>query len=146
MILSRARAGSLFQVTWVGATDERSSIINPYHSIGSHKAPIAMEVLMHEASNRRENGPDESVCVADPRPMINERREDADKPSDVTRNEELVDIIFENITYTVSLGFRKGERPSRSLVINWTKKSPSLRINWSEEILLRPNITRVLGG
>lgn len=74
---------------------------------------------MHEASNRQENGPDASVCVAEPRSTFNERREDTDVASDAPHNEESVDIIFENITYTVSLGFRKGEPASRSHVINW---------------------------
>ncbi|XP_024879372.1 ATP-binding cassette sub-family G member 4 [Temnothorax curvispinosus] len=71
-----------------------------------------MEVLMHEASNRRENGTDTTVCMADPRSTFNERREDAGMPSDTAHNnnEESIDIIFENITYTVSLGFRRGEK------------------------------------
>jgi len=65
-----------------------------------------MEVLMHEASNQRENGFDASICMADSRSTFNERRED-NAYKDVKKS---IDIIFENITYTVSLGFRKGER------------------------------------
>ncbi|XP_011865692.1 PREDICTED: ATP-binding cassette sub-family G member 4 isoform X2 [Vollenhovia emeryi] len=69
-----------------------------------------MEVLMHEASNRRETSADTSVRTADPKSTPNERQEDANMPSDDAVNNALesVDIIFENITYTVSLGFRKG--------------------------------------
>ncbi|KAL6263485.1 hypothetical protein P5V15_006276 [Pogonomyrmex californicus] len=71
-----------------------------------------MEVLMHEASNRRENGTDALVCIAEPRFASDEKREDVDMTSNVASidGKESVDIIFENITYTVSLGFRKGEK------------------------------------
>ncbi|XP_077271586.1 ATP-binding cassette sub-family G member 4 [Temnothorax americanus] len=71
-----------------------------------------MEILMHEASNRRENGTNTTVCMADPRSTFNERREDAGMSPDTAHNnnEESIDIIFENITYTVSLGFRRGEK------------------------------------
>lgn len=69
-----------------------------------------MEVLMHEASNRRENGADASVCTVDSKSTFNERREnDGMSPDDSAINrQDSIDIIFEDITYTVSLGFRKG--------------------------------------
>lgn len=89
-----------------------------------------MEVLMHEASNRRENGADASVCMADPRSTFNEKRDDiGGMSSDAAHNNgrESIDIIFENITYTVSLGFRKGERPSSPLITNWIEKSSRLQ-------------------
>ncbi|KYN41879.1 ATP-binding cassette sub-family G member 4 [Trachymyrmex septentrionalis] len=67
-----------------------------------------MEVLMHEASNRQENNA--SVCIVEPK-STSKRREDG-TPSDATHNngKEPVDIIFENITYTVSQRFKREEK------------------------------------
>ncbi|KAG5321641.1 ABCG4 protein, partial [Pseudoatta argentina] len=67
-----------------------------------------MEVLMHEASNRQENNA--SVCTVEPKSTF-KRREDG-MPSDAahSNDKESVDIIFENITYTVSHRFRREEK------------------------------------
>ncbi|KAG5340176.1 ABCG4 protein, partial [Acromyrmex heyeri] len=67
-----------------------------------------MEVLMHEASNRQENNA--SVCTVEPKSTF-KRREDG-MPSDAAHSngKESVDIIFENITYTVSHRFRREEK------------------------------------
>ncbi|XP_012228224.1 ATP-binding cassette sub-family G member 4 [Linepithema humile] len=71
-----------------------------------------MEVLMHEASNRQDNGVASApICTVDLRSK--ETQEDVDDASShVTRDEvkKSIDIIFENITYNVSLGFRKGRK------------------------------------
>ena len=71
-----------------------------------------MEVLMHEASNRQENGvPGAPICMIDPRSAPKETQENVDDASDNTNDsiKKSIDIIFENVTYTVSLGFRKGK-------------------------------------
>ncbi|EGI62032.1 PREDICTED: ATP-binding cassette sub-family G member 4 [Acromyrmex echinatior] len=67
-----------------------------------------MEVLMHEASNRQENNT--SVCIVEPKSTF-KRREDG-MPSDAAHSngKESVDIIFENITYTISHRFRREEK------------------------------------
>ncbi|KAG5306218.1 ABCG4 protein, partial [Acromyrmex insinuator] len=67
-----------------------------------------MEVLMHEASNRQENNT--SVCIVEPKSTF-KRREDG-MPSDAahSNDKESVDIIFENITYTISHRFRREEK------------------------------------
>ncbi|KYN05399.1 PREDICTED: ATP-binding cassette sub-family G member 4 [Cyphomyrmex costatus] len=87
-----------------------------------------MEVLMHEASNRQENGANASVCIIEPKSTFNERREDDMTISDAanSNDKESIDIIFENITYTVSRPFRKekkeilhgisGRLPSKQLI------------------------------
>lgn len=67
-----------------------------------------MEILMHEASNRQEI----STNPADPKTVTNEKCEDIGELSHVgthDNNRESVDIIFENVTYTVNLGCKKGE-------------------------------------
>ncbi|KYQ52091.1 ATP-binding cassette sub-family G member 4 [Trachymyrmex zeteki] len=66
-----------------------------------------MEVLMHEASNRQENNANASACISESKSTF-KRREDS-MPSDA-HSKELVDIIFENITYTVSRRFRREEK------------------------------------
>ncbi|XP_012280877.1 ATP-binding cassette sub-family G member 1 [Orussus abietinus] len=69
-----------------------------------------MEVLMHEASK----GPEEEL-----KPCFEDRKSFAKEKPEIERNEskshfskiaanETMDIIFENINYVVSLGFRKG--------------------------------------
>lgn len=69
-----------------------------------------MEVLMHEASK----GPDEnenSTCTTYlEESRKNEEMEIKDKSPQITliKKEDYMDITFENITYNVSLGFRKG--------------------------------------
>lgn len=67
---------------------------------------------MHEASNRQESSADAPICMVDFKSTSTERQEDGTTPTHAVRNDskESVDIIFENITYTVSLGFRKGEK------------------------------------
>ncbi|KAL0103636.1 hypothetical protein PUN28_017727 [Cardiocondyla obscurior] len=67
-----------------------------------------MEVLMHEASNRRENGADTVGCATE----STFKREEISMSSGALRDKgmESIDIIFENITYTVNLGFRKGDK------------------------------------
>ncbi|EZA54901.1 hypothetical protein DMN91_009473 [Ooceraea biroi] len=73
-----------------------------------------MEVLMMEASNRQEaNAPAMPVCTADRKSPPKKKLEDVDDDtSSITRGngKESIDIIFENITYTVNLGFRKGQK------------------------------------
>lgn len=72
-----------------------------------------MEVLMHEASK----GPDEnenSTCCS----VYQEQSIKKDEEIEMERNknpqlslnkkDDYMDITFENITYNVSLGFRKG--------------------------------------
>lgn len=63
---------------------------------------------MHEASNRQENNT--SVCIVEPKSTF-KRREDG-MPSDAAHSngKESVDIIFENITYTISHRFRREEK------------------------------------
>ncbi|XP_043482366.1 ATP-binding cassette sub-family G member 4 [Leptopilina heterotoma] len=71
-----------------------------------------MEVLMHEASK----GPDEnenSTCTTYlEQSLRNEEMEIKDKNPQIAliKKEDYMDIIFENITYNVSLGFRKGAK------------------------------------
>ncbi|KAM0736709.1 ATP-binding cassette subfamily G member 4 [Formica fusca] len=70
-----------------------------------------MEVLIHEASNRQEIRASEPTCTIDLKSASKVKREDVDAPQIKHKdNKEPVDIIFENITYTVNLGFRKGNK------------------------------------
>jgi FKBP-type peptidyl-prolyl cis-trans isomerase (trigger factor) len=65
---------------------------------------------MHEASNRQENGVVRaSICSVD---LKSKETRENDTSSHVTHDEvkKSIDIIFENITYNVRLGFRKGKR------------------------------------
>lgn len=69
-----------------------------------------MEVLIHEASNRQEISASAPTCTVDLKSASKAKREDVDEASEITRknDKKSIDIIFENITYTVNLGFRKG--------------------------------------
>ncbi|XP_050458542.1 ATP-binding cassette sub-family G member 4 [Cataglyphis hispanica] len=71
-----------------------------------------MEVLIHEASNRQEIRASEPTCTIDLKSTSKTKREDVDTPFQIKRKDdkEPIDIIFENITYTVRLGFRKGTK------------------------------------
>lgn len=73
-----------------------------------------MEVLMHEASNGQEMNTIGSPIYATEKQLIKDTTEDKQIDSATVRFMETkavdtVDIIFENITYTVSLGCRKGQ-------------------------------------
>lgn len=72
-----------------------------------------MEVLIHEASNGQEisAGQRPTCCTVDLKSTFKTKQEDVEAPSSQMKHKvdkESVDIIFENITYTVNLGFRKG--------------------------------------
>ncbi|XP_076287088.1 ATP-binding cassette subfamily G member 4 [Lasioglossum baleicum] len=74
-----------------------------------------MEVLMHEASNGQGMNADSSFGYTTGRQLANERLEDARITGNGTRFMETaaadtVTISFEKITYSVSLGCRKGEK------------------------------------
>ncbi|KMQ92948.1 atp-binding cassette sub-family g member 4 [Lasius niger] len=71
-----------------------------------------MEVLIHEASNRQEISASAPTCTVDLKSASKAKREDVDEASEITRknDKKSIDIIFENITYTVNLGFRKGHK------------------------------------
>ncbi|XP_076169704.1 ATP-binding cassette sub-family G member 4 isoform X2 [Ptiloglossa arizonensis] len=74
-----------------------------------------MEVLMHEASNGQEMNTIGSPIYATEKQLIKDTTEDKQIDSATVRFMETkavdtVDIIFENITYTVSLGCRKGQK------------------------------------
>lgn len=87
-----------------------------------------MEVLIHEASNRQEIRASEPTCTIDLKSASKVKREDVDTPQIKHKdNKEPVDIIFENITYTVNLGFRKG-----TILLSLQIKIPLLR-----QILMR---------
>jgi len=73
-----------------------------------------MEVLMLEASNRQEaNASARPTCtMVDLKSPPKRKSEDADDNAySIMRDssQESIDIIFEDITYTVNLGFRKGK-------------------------------------
>lgn len=63
---------------------------------------------MHEASNRQETGA--PICTIDPKSASKETQGSSDDMSFHIAVKKSVDIIFENITYSVSLGFRKGQK------------------------------------
>lgn len=106
---------SLFQITHIRkATDEHTSIIIPT-AYRSHKAPRnTMEVLMHEASSQKQEETTNAapVRVVDSKFACKEMQEN----DSITHNDikESIDIIFEDITYTVRLGYRK----SKFFIIN----------------------------
>ncbi|XP_012063408.1 PREDICTED: ATP-binding cassette sub-family G member 4 [Atta cephalotes] len=66
-----------------------------------------MEVLMHEASNQQENN---AVCIVEPKSTFKKREDDIPSDAAHSNDKESVDIIFENITYTVSHRFRREEK------------------------------------
>ncbi|KYM75695.1 ATP-binding cassette sub-family G member 4 [Atta colombica] len=66
-----------------------------------------MEVLMHEASNQQENN---AVCIVEPKSTFKKREDDIPSDTAHSNDKESVDIIFENITYTVSHRFRREEK------------------------------------
>ena len=70
-----------------------------------------MEVLMHEASNQQENN---AVCIVEPKSTFKKREDDIPSDAAHSNDKESVDIIFENITYTVSHRFRRGKLFSNS--------------------------------
>lgn len=76
-----------------------------------------MEVLMHEASNGQETNTASSHIYATAKQFGMEKVETETVPVNggarfmETDPANTVDIIFENITYTVSLGCRKGREP-----------------------------------
>ena len=72
-----------------------------------------MEVLMHEASKGPDENENSTCCSAyhDQRPNdekveIITEKQNLQLP--LSKKEDCMDITFENITYSVSLGFRKG--------------------------------------
>ncbi|KAL6430154.1 hypothetical protein ACFW04_007724 [Cataglyphis niger] len=71
-----------------------------------------MEVLIHEASNRQEIRASEPTCTIDLKSTSKTKREDVDTPFQIKHKDDKgpIDIMFENITYTVRLGFRKGKK------------------------------------
>ncbi|EFN72387.1 ATP-binding cassette sub-family G member 4 [Camponotus floridanus] len=73
-----------------------------------------MEVLIHEASNGQEINANQAAtrCTGDLKFTSKTKREDIEALSQIEHKDdkESVDIIFENITYTVNLGFRKGHK------------------------------------
>jgi len=71
-----------------------------------------MEVLMLEASNRQEaNAPERPTCTMVDLKSSPKRKSEDDNIASITRDscQESIDIIFEDISYTVNLGFRKGK-------------------------------------
>ncbi|XP_014486846.1 PREDICTED: ATP-binding cassette sub-family G member 4 [Dinoponera quadriceps] len=72
-----------------------------------------MEVLIHEASSGQETSANTAICTVDPKSTSKEKREDIGELSHVgthDNNRESIDIIFEDITYTVNLGCKKGQK------------------------------------
>lgn len=74
-----------------------------------------MEVLMHEASNGQETNTSGSPAIyAAQQTLVKEKLEESQFRTNVTPFTKdatnSVDIIFDNISYTVSLGFRKGHK------------------------------------
>lgn len=71
-----------------------------------------MEVLIHEASNRQEINTNQrpTRCTVDLKFTSETKRKDIEESPHIKHKDdkESIDIIFENITYTVNLGFRKG--------------------------------------
>ncbi|XP_003703096.1 ATP-binding cassette sub-family G member 4 [Megachile rotundata] len=72
-----------------------------------------MEVLMHEASNGQETPGGEQIYNPSKQP-VKEKQDNAQNNGTTrfmqTDAADTVDIMFENISYKVSLGYRKGEK------------------------------------
>lgn len=96
----------------VGKADDRSSIIAPVIHGYAYKTHRTMEVLIHEASSGQVISASQrpTCCTVDLKSSFKTKQEDVEAPSQIKHkvDKESVDIIFENITYTVNLGFRKG--------------------------------------
>ncbi|KZC04865.1 PREDICTED: ATP-binding cassette sub-family G member 4 [Dufourea novaeangliae] len=74
-----------------------------------------MEVLMHEASNGQETNPTGPFIYSSGKQSVKEKLDDTRTGKNEARFMETaaadtIDIAFENITYTVSLGYRKGQK------------------------------------
>ena len=71
-----------------------------------------MEVLMHEASKGPDENKNSTCCTAYQVQKINDEKLEippVDNPHPAPyKKVDYMDITFENITYNVSLGFRKG--------------------------------------
>ncbi|XP_031825992.1 ATP-binding cassette sub-family G member 4 [Nomia melanderi] len=74
-----------------------------------------MEVLMHEASNGQETNVEGSLIYTTGKQLTKEKSDDPRTNGNGMRSMAMeavdtVDITFENITYNVSLGYRKGQK------------------------------------
>lgn len=67
---------------------------------------------MHEASNQQETSTNTSICTVDLKSISKEKHEDIGELAHIGTHDngrESIDMIFEDITYTVNLGCKKGE-------------------------------------
>ncbi|XP_032665790.1 ATP-binding cassette sub-family G member 4 [Odontomachus brunneus] len=72
-----------------------------------------MEVLMHEASNQQETSTNTPICTVDSKSIPKEKQEDIGELAHIGTHDngrESIDMIFEDITYTVKLGCKKGHK------------------------------------
>ncbi|KAG7202358.1 hypothetical protein KM043_018685 [Ampulex compressa] len=71
-----------------------------------------MEVLMHEASSGQETNVPGYVSASRPIARVKQEEQELVNSANFAKSKtpHSVDIIFENITYTVSLGFRRGHK------------------------------------
>lgn len=78
-----------------------------------------MEVLMHEASKGPDENKNSTCCDAYQEEGAKDELEmplNTDSQLTKIKKDDYMDITFENITYNVSLGFRKG-------ILNYSKQN-----------------------